>query len=104
MNNMTRKGYELDRRDRALRFGSFVWLPSERMLLEGGRPLQIGERALEILMLLLRRAGQVVTKEELIAYAWPNTVVEATTARSQFVDGHETRDLHQARLLLESLS
>lgn len=51
------------------------------MLLEGGRPLQIGERALEILMLLLRRAGQVVTKEELIAYAWPNTVVEAINLR-----------------------
>jgi predicted ATPase/DNA-binding winged helix-turn-helix (wHTH) protein len=32
-------------------------------------------------MLLLQRAGQIVTKEELIAHAWPNTVVEAVNLR-----------------------
>jgi predicted ATPase/DNA-binding winged helix-turn-helix (wHTH) protein len=43
--------------------------------------LRIGDCALEILMLLLQRAGQVVTKEELIAHAWPHTVVEAINLR-----------------------
>src|SRR5277367_5633441 len=78
---VTRKAYERDRPYRALRFGPFVLLPSERILLEGGQALRIGDRALEILMLLLQRAGQVVTKKELIAHAWPNTVVEATNLR-----------------------
>jgi predicted ATPase/DNA-binding winged helix-turn-helix (wHTH) protein len=78
---VTRKAYERDRPYQALRFGAFVLLPSARILLEGGQALRIGDRALEILMLLLQRAGQVVTKEELIAHAWPNTVVEAINLR-----------------------
>jgi len=78
---VTRKAYERDHPDQALRFGPFVLLPSERILLEGGQALRIGDRALEILILLLQRAGQVVTKEELIARAWPNTIVEAINLR-----------------------
>ena len=81
MKRVTRNAYERDRLERALRFGPFVLLPSERILLEGGQALRIGDRALEILMLLLQRAGQVVTKEELIAHAWPNTVVEPINLR-----------------------
>jgi predicted ATPase/DNA-binding winged helix-turn-helix (wHTH) protein len=81
MKRMTRKAYERDCLDQALRFGPFVLLPSERILLEGGRALRIGDRALKILILLLQRAGQVVTKEELIAHAWPHTVVEAINLR-----------------------
>ena len=78
---MTKKAYERDGLDQVLRFGPFVLLPRERILLEEGLVLRIGDRALEILMLLLQRAGQVVTKEELIAYAWPHTVVEAINLR-----------------------
>jgi predicted ATPase/DNA-binding winged helix-turn-helix (wHTH) protein len=78
---VTRDAYERDRLDKALRFGPFVLLPSERILLEGGQALRIGDRALEILMLLLQRAGQVVTKEELIDHVWPNTVVEPINLR-----------------------
>ena len=81
MKRVRRKAYERDRPYQALRFGPFVLLPSERILLEGGQALRIGDRALEILMLLLQRAGQVVTKKELIAHAWPNTVVEAINLR-----------------------
>ena len=81
MKRVTKKAYERDRLNQAMRFGPFVLLPSERILLEGGRPLRIGDRALKILILLLQRAGQVVTKEELIAQAWPHTVVEAINLR-----------------------
>jgi adenylate cyclase len=39
-------------------------------------PVAIGSRALDILGVLIARAGEVVSKEELIAAVWPGTVVE----------------------------
>ena len=39
-------------------------------------PVAIGSRALDILGVLIERAGEVVSKEDLIAAVWPETVVE----------------------------
>jgi TolB-like protein/DNA-binding winged helix-turn-helix (wHTH) protein/Flp pilus assembly protein TadD len=39
-------------------------------------PVAIGSRALDILFVLIERAGEVVTKDEIIAAVWPETVVE----------------------------
>src|SRR6516164_9517771 len=52
-------------------FGSFRLIPAQRMLSEEGRPLRLGGRALEILVALTERAGETISKEELIARAWP---------------------------------
>jgi predicted ATPase/DNA-binding winged helix-turn-helix (wHTH) protein len=41
----------------------------------------MGSRALDILRLLVERAGSVVTKAELIANVWPDTVVEEISLR-----------------------
>lgn len=65
----------LDER-RAICFGSFRVLRGQRLLLEGDKPLPLGSRALEILIALVERPGQLVSKEELIARVWPNTFVE----------------------------
>ena len=43
--------------------------------------MRIGGRALDILAALTERAGQTVSKEELIARAWPDTVVEEAALR-----------------------
>jgi TolB-like protein/DNA-binding winged helix-turn-helix (wHTH) protein len=45
---------------------------------EGGGfvPLSLGSRAAEILRILVERAGELVSKEEIIATVWPGTVVE----------------------------
>jgi DNA-binding winged helix-turn-helix (wHTH) protein len=75
--------YERGHPNQVLRFGPFVLLSGQRILLEGGQAVRIAPRALDILMLLLQRAGQVVTREELIAHAWPNTVVAAINLRTQ---------------------
>jgi len=64
-----------------LRFGQFQLIPSQRLLLESGKPVKLGSRAFEILNLLVEKAGQVVTKEELIARVWPTTVVEEANLR-----------------------
>ena len=39
-------------------------------------PVAIGSRALDILGVLIERAGEVVSKDEIIAAVWPDTVVE----------------------------
>jgi DNA-binding winged helix-turn-helix (wHTH) protein len=61
--------------ERAISFGPFRLLPAQQLLLEADKPLRIGSRALDILIALVERAGDLVSKEELIARAWPNTFV-----------------------------
>jgi DNA-binding winged helix-turn-helix (wHTH) protein len=61
---------------RAFRFGPFRLFPSQRLLLEGNRPVQIGGRAFDVLTTLVERAGEVVGKDELIALVWPNLFVD----------------------------
>lgn len=64
-----------------LAFTSFRFFPARRMLYEEDRPLRLGSRAIDILQVLLERAGETVTKDQLIARAWPNTVVEEGNLR-----------------------
>jgi DNA-binding winged helix-turn-helix (wHTH) protein len=56
-------------------FGPFRLFPSERLLTESGKPLRLGSRALEILIVLVERAGDLVSKNELMARVWPATNV-----------------------------
>ena len=57
-------------------FGPFRLLPSQFLLLESDTPVSLGSRALEILIVLLERAGELVSKKELMARVWPNVFVE----------------------------
>ena len=62
-------------------FGPFRFFPAERRLLKGETPVQIGSRELDILIALVERAGEVVTKRELFARVWPDVVVEESSLR-----------------------
>jgi DNA-binding winged helix-turn-helix (wHTH) protein len=57
-------------------FGSFCLDTRERVLLRDGRPIPVTPKALEILLVLVRSAGQIVLKEELIQQVWPDTFIE----------------------------
>jgi DNA-binding winged helix-turn-helix (wHTH) protein len=57
-------------------FGPFRLLPTLFLLLEGDKPVPLGSRALEILIVLLERRGELVSKQELMARVWPNVFVE----------------------------
>jgi predicted ATPase/DNA-binding winged helix-turn-helix (wHTH) protein len=61
---------------RTFSFGPFCLLPTQRLLLESGKPLRLGSRALDILITLVERPGELVSKEELMARVWPNMFVE----------------------------
>jgi len=62
-------------------FGSFQLVPAQRLLLNGGRSLRLGSRALEILITLVERAGETVSKDQLIGRVWPDTVVDEGALR-----------------------
>ena len=57
-------------------FGPFRLLPTQFLLLEGDNPVPLGSRALQILIVLLERPGELVSKQELMARVWPNVFVE----------------------------
>jgi TolB-like protein/Tfp pilus assembly protein PilF len=52
---------------------------------EGGGlvPLKIGSRAEEILRVLVERAGELVSKDEIISRVWPETIVEESNLTVQ---------------------
>src|ERR1700737_3901769 len=62
-------------------FGSFRLIPAQRILLDDGKPLRLGSRALDILVTLVESAGETIRKDQLIARAWPDTVVEENALR-----------------------
>jgi len=57
-------------------FGSFRLIPAQRELLEDGKPLRLGARAFDILVTLVESAGETIRRDQLIARAWPDTVVD----------------------------
>jgi predicted ATPase/DNA-binding winged helix-turn-helix (wHTH) protein len=69
--------------DSEVSFGPFRLVPSQQLLLDGDKPVAIGARALDILIALVERAGEVVSKDELIRRAWPRVFVEEGSLRTQ---------------------
>lgn len=67
--------------EKGLRFGRFVLYPQRRLLLDGDRPLHVGGRALDILLVLVESAGKIVSKEAIISRVWPRTFVEEINLR-----------------------
>jgi DNA-binding winged helix-turn-helix (wHTH) protein len=47
------------------------------------RPCRLGARAFDVLLVLAERAGQLVTKHELLDLAWPGLVVEENNLATQ---------------------
>jgi predicted ATPase/DNA-binding winged helix-turn-helix (wHTH) protein len=65
----------------ALMFGPFKLSVAERLLKRGEETLPIGGRALDLLTVLVERAGEVISYKELIARAWPDVTVEEANVR-----------------------
>jgi predicted ATPase/DNA-binding winged helix-turn-helix (wHTH) protein len=67
--------------NRAIWFGPFRLLPAQRLLLQADKPVQLGSRAIEILIALVECEGELVSKGELIARVWPDTVVDESNLK-----------------------
>jgi non-specific serine/threonine protein kinase len=64
-------------------FGHFELQPGERRLLASGTAVAITPRAFDLLLVLLERNGHLVTKEDLLAQAWPGVIVEENALHAQ---------------------
>ena len=65
----------------AISFGPFRLLPNSRLLEKDRTPLPIGGRALDILVVLAERAGEVVDKRELVRRVWADVNVDEGSLR-----------------------
>ena len=78
------EGFRLDRQSRVLfrrdEAGALV-------------PMAVGSRALDVLDVLLERAGNLVSRDEFMAAVWPATAVEDTNLNMQIaaIRGSSTR-------------
>ena len=57
-------------------FSDFRFDLGAPLLMRGSQSIEVAPRALEILAVLVRNAGQVVRKDDLLSLVWPDTVVE----------------------------
>lgn len=67
--------------EQAIHFGPYRVYPGQRLVMEADQPLRLSRRAMDILLILLEHAGNVVSKQQLIARVWPDTVVEDINLR-----------------------
>ncbi|MFO1305445.1 MAG: winged helix-turn-helix domain-containing protein [Burkholderiales bacterium] len=65
------------------RFGRFELRPDENALLADGRAVPLGQRALDVLRVLVERRDRLVTKAELFDDVWPGLVVEENNLQVQ---------------------
>ncbi|MBZ9656909.1 ATP-binding protein [Phyllobacterium lublinensis] len=62
-------------------FGPFVLAPRKRLLSSEGVPVELGARALDILIALTAKPNQIISKKDLLARAWPDITVEEGSLR-----------------------
>lgn len=70
-----------DASDMALVVGPFQIIPAKRLLTRDGVPVDIGGRALDLLIALVEQPGRVVSKRELLRRVWPDAIVEEGSLR-----------------------
>ncbi len=70
-----------DEAQRNLQFGPFGISSRERVLRRDGAVLPLGSRALDLLIYLAGRPGEVIAKQELIDHVWPDVTVEEGSIR-----------------------
>lgn len=68
---------------RSALFGPFRLAFASKRLWNGDAVVPLGGRAVELLMALIERPGEVLTKQELMASAWPGLFVEEANLRVQ---------------------
>ena len=64
-------------------FGRFELRPATRQLLVDQQPAMLGARAFDLLLALIERRDQLVTKNELLELVWPGLVVEENNLQVQ---------------------
>src|SRR5258706_11854734 len=64
-----------------LRFGEFELAPVARTLWHRGEEIRLGSRALDILIALASRPGQILSKDDLTQLVWRGAFIDETALR-----------------------
>jgi predicted ATPase/DNA-binding winged helix-turn-helix (wHTH) protein len=64
-------------------FARFCLHPARRELTRDGTPVELGSRAMDVLLALVRRHGDVATKSEIMSEVWPGIAVEENNLTTQ---------------------
>jgi DNA-binding winged helix-turn-helix (wHTH) protein len=64
-------------------FGRFVLRRRERLLLRDGAPVELGSRAVEVLLALVEADGALLGKDALMDRVWPGVAVEENNLQVQ---------------------
>lgn len=64
-------------------FGPFTLAPGERLLMRGTAPVELGARAIDILIALASHPNEIISKKDLMAQVWPDVTVEEGSLRFQ---------------------
>jgi predicted ATPase/DNA-binding winged helix-turn-helix (wHTH) protein len=67
----------------SIHVGDFDLYPSERALCADGKPVEIGARAFDMLLVLVESPGRLVTKATLLDRVWPKLVVDENNLPAQ---------------------
>src|SRR6202030_3077230 len=67
----------------AIEFGRFQVRPHRREVLAESRPLDVGGRAFDVLMVLIEASGAVVSKDTLMNRVWPDRITEDNNLQHQ---------------------
>ncbi|ATU68074.1 ATP-binding protein [Piscinibacter gummiphilus] len=63
------------------RFGAFALCETQRRLERAGQAVRLGPRSFDLMLQLVRRAGEYIGKDELLATVWAGVVVEEASVR-----------------------
>jgi predicted ATPase/DNA-binding winged helix-turn-helix (wHTH) protein len=83
----------------AVSIGPFRLVASQRRLTKNDETVKLGGRALDVLIALAERPGEVVSQRELIAKVWPNLSVEDTSLRVQIAALRKALDCDGTRYI-----
>jgi DNA-binding winged helix-turn-helix (wHTH) protein len=66
---------------RCFPFGPFMLIPERHVLLRGGTPVRLGSRPLDILTVLVERAGELLDKQKIMSLVWNDTFVDESNLK-----------------------
>ena len=88
------------RDDEAVLFGNYRIFPELKLLLKNGNKVDLTARAFDVLWVLIKARGEVVTKDELIEQVWAGLIVEENNLQTHI--SAIRRALKQDRSLLST--
>lgn len=71
-------------------FDEFQLWPASRILTRSNVRVKLGARAFDLLIILVERAGHIVSKEDLFALVWPDQLIDESNLRVHIASVRKT--------------